>query len=244
VCSGGSCGGTPVVCNDTNVCTDDSCDAATGACKYVPNSSACDDGNKCTLEDRCSAGTCKGTPKSCDDGNECTNEYCYNGICFWGDVADGTPCDDESACTAGDSCQGGTCKGMPVLCLVPVCHDGGCDPGTGCWVKPVEGACEDGRACTANDTCGSNGGEWGCNPGASTCASPNPTCTGTGCQCCSLLGGCTTCNSLAADTCYATSKTSVECRCGTKPACSGLTPCCKAGGCVPKDIVTGKCPKS
>jgi hypothetical protein len=50
--------GTPVVCDDNNVCTTDSCDAATG-CAYANNANACDDGNDCTTGDVCAIGTCR-----------------------------------------------------------------------------------------------------------------------------------------------------------------------------------------
>jgi subtilisin-like proprotein convertase family protein len=58
---GGTCGGAAIVCNDGNLCTDDSCNPAAG-CGFVNNSAACDDGNQCTAGDACSNGSCLGTP--------------------------------------------------------------------------------------------------------------------------------------------------------------------------------------
>jgi len=62
------------------------------------------------------------------------------------------PCDDGSACTSGDVCQGGVCKGG----AAKVCDDGnpcttdGCDAKTGaCTFALGSGdACNDGNACT------------------------------------------------------------------------------------------------
>jgi hypothetical protein len=59
--SGVGCVHTPITCNDSNPCTDDSCDPASG-CFFANNTSACDDGNNCTTGDVCGGGTCTGTP--------------------------------------------------------------------------------------------------------------------------------------------------------------------------------------
>jgi parallel beta-helix repeat protein len=76
-CSGGIClGGPSLNCDDGNVCTDDSCDPATG-CVNTPNAEPCDDGDPCTTADTCSGGICLGgPPPDCDEG-----EVCVNGIC-------------------------------------------------------------------------------------------------------------------------------------------------------------------
>ncbi len=48
----------------------------------------------------------------CDDGNVCTvNDRCQGGICAGNPAPNGTPCDDSDACTQTDSCQLGTCTG-------------------------------------------------------------------------------------------------------------------------------------
>ncbi|OQC06310.1 MAG: Dictyostelium (slime mold) repeat protein [Candidatus Hydrogenedentes bacterium ADurb.Bin101] len=88
---------TPVTCDDGDLCTDDSCDAATG-CVFTPVT--CDDGDLCT-DDSCDAATgCVFTPVTCDDGDLCTDDSC--------DAATGcvfTPitCDDGNPCTI-DTC--------------------------------------------------------------------------------------------------------------------------------------------
>jgi hypothetical protein len=61
-CTGGTCfGGSALGCDDTNDCTADGCDPASG-CFHTNTTSACDDGNACTSGDACGAGICSGTP--------------------------------------------------------------------------------------------------------------------------------------------------------------------------------------
>jgi len=59
--SGVGCVHTPIVCNDNNPCTNDSCDPASG-CVFSNNTATCDDGNPCTAGDVCAGGACGGTP--------------------------------------------------------------------------------------------------------------------------------------------------------------------------------------
>ncbi len=72
-------------CDDGNICTIDSCDAATGGCKYTDakDGSACSDGEPCTSED-CSQGVCKlksadGDGTGCGNGGACKNSVCACG---------------------------------------------------------------------------------------------------------------------------------------------------------------------
>ncbi|MSQ82390.1 MAG: hypothetical protein EXR77_05655 [Myxococcales bacterium] len=62
-CKNGQCAasGAPKVCNDTNPCTADSCDPATGACmfKAANDGAVCDDAIACTKESVCVGGGCK-----------------------------------------------------------------------------------------------------------------------------------------------------------------------------------------
>ncbi len=81
-CSGGSCqGGSPLVCDDLEICTDDSCNPSSG-CVFTNNSNTCDDGNICTAPDVCSAGSCvSGPPVPCDsdlDGIYDSTDNCTN----------------------------------------------------------------------------------------------------------------------------------------------------------------------
>jgi hypothetical protein len=61
-CVGGRCiAGSPLDCNDDNACTGDACDAILG-CQHVNIDGPCDDGDRCTRSDTCSAGVCTGIP--------------------------------------------------------------------------------------------------------------------------------------------------------------------------------------
>ncbi len=62
-------------CDDSNPCTDDTCDAALG-CQHSNNTDNCNDQNACTQIDKCSGGTCAGTPVVCNDANPCTADSC------------------------------------------------------------------------------------------------------------------------------------------------------------------------
>jgi hypothetical protein len=191
-CSGGKCVPGPAPnCDDSNVCTDDSCDPATG-CVNKNNTLACDDGSKCTAGDKCSAGKCvPGPALDCDDKNVCTSDKCEpaSGCVYSNNTL---PCNDSNVCTDGDVCSGGKCvPGGPLNCDDGnVCTDDACDAGKGCYYKDNTGPCDDGNLCTLDDAC--SAGE--CTPGpAVTCDDYNP-CTNDSCdpvtgKCWYVLGG-------------------------------------------------------
>ena len=64
--------GTPIVCDDGNQCTTDTCVDPLGTCSATPvvDGTACDDGVTCSVPDTCQAGACLGE----EDGNS-------NGTC-------------------------------------------------------------------------------------------------------------------------------------------------------------------
>ncbi len=161
-CVAGVCmSGSPMVCDDGNVCTADAC-AEPGGCTHpvIPGccniDADCDDGDVCTA-DVCSGpgGTCSTSPitgccvadADCDDGNTCTSDRCdaATNRCVRTPVAGcctaDTDCDDGNTCTS-DSCDAatGTCTNMPVggCCLT----DGDCDDGNTCTMdRCVANAC-------------------------------------------------------------------------------------------------------
>jgi len=81
-CVDGACiGGAVLDCDDGNPCTDDVC-APRGGCEHTNNTSPCDDGEFCTVLDRCAAGQCVGgLPRACDDADPCTVDACVTGAC-------------------------------------------------------------------------------------------------------------------------------------------------------------------
>ena len=158
-CVGGTCIGAPVACNDSNGCTQDSCDPALG-CTYVPLTGECSDSNVCTTGDTCQSGLCIGTAKVCSDGNQCTNDSCHPALgCQHQNVAG--PCDDSLDCSVGDLCQSGVCTADTSACgcipefdnvvtkltLLNIGKDG--QPGSGLDVDGDPATCSPAGKCSA-----------------------------------------------------------------------------------------------
>jgi len=115
-CQGGVCQpATPVVCNDNDVCTTDSCNPSTGLCEASPvpgccdTPAACNDGDACTT-DGCSAHACTHVAIACVDNDVCTNDVCDSQLgCQH--VADPTCCTDASTCNDNNPCTDDACVG-------------------------------------------------------------------------------------------------------------------------------------
>jgi alpha-tubulin suppressor-like RCC1 family protein len=180
-CEAGLCtGGNPVTCTALDQCHEAGlCDPATGQCLSPAklDGTGCNDGNPCTQTDTCEAGMCTGAnPVTCTASDQCHAAGTCDpgsGQCSNPTMPDGTGCNDGSACTQTDTCQGGLCVGAsPVICTASdQCHAAGaCDPGTGhCGAgaaKPDGVGCDDGNGCTQTDVCQ-----------AGTCAGTPVTCT-------------------------------------------------------------------
>ena len=185
-CEDGVCGGgTPIDCDDTNVCTTDLCDPASG-CVHQPNTGPCDDGNACTEGDICSDGDCSfASATVCDDANPCTDPACdaEQGCVF---EPNSKPCDDGDDCTTDDVCADAECvAGPPKNCNDGnVCTDDGCDSTGGCTTAPNTAPCSDGNPCTNLGTCAAEE----CQPGLPIpCNDGNP-CTADDCS--PAAGGC------------------------------------------------------
>ncbi|MBM4355008.1 MAG: hypothetical protein FJ109_14685, partial [Deltaproteobacteria bacterium] len=151
VCAAGKCtAGGLTVCNDNNLCTDDSCDPAKG-CVFVVNTVPCDDGNACTMTDVCSQGSCKGSGQlACNDNNLCTDDSCDPAKgCVFGNNE--LPCSDGNACTVNDVCKNGSCSaGQALTCADGnACTSDACNPATGCVYTPLP----DGTSCGGGKTC-------------------------------------------------------------------------------------------
>ncbi|MEZ4265139.1 MAG: hypothetical protein R3F39_02085 [Myxococcota bacterium] len=176
-CADGACvGGTPKLCDDSNPCTSDSCNAATGACVFTPaDGTPCDDGNICTGPDQCLASACApgapvagccGSATDCDDGQQCTQDDCVGNVCQFSAInANGNACDDSDACTEDDTCFDGGCEGAPKDCDdLESCTTDACANGACTHTAVADGVpCDDGDLCTKNDSC-SGGACAGANP--------------------------------------------------------------------------------
>jgi len=145
-------------CHDGDPCTADLCSLANKTCYTEPVSGPCDDGNACTVNDKCNTkAVCEGTSMPCDDGNVCTIDACgtLGQQCAFTDVAPGTPCDDDIGCTINDVCLGGQCAAMALCDDGNSCSFDSCVAGGVCvHVKTDDGyPCNDGNPCTAADAC-------------------------------------------------------------------------------------------
>jgi hypothetical protein len=153
------CTNTPISCEDNNACTADSCDPVTG-CVNAPIS--CDDGNACTL-DACDPVTgCTHSAISCDDSNACTTDSCDP---VTGCVNTSISCDDSNACTT-DACDPATgCTHSAISCDDSnACTNDACDPATGCTHDAI--SCDDADECTLDS----------CDPATGCAHAPNPAC--------------------------------------------------------------------
>ncbi len=170
-CDAGECVGNPVICDDKNPCTDDSCDE-TGGCVFVDNDDACDDGDPCTVADQCKAGECVGVDVSCECQADADCETYEDG-----DLCNGTLfCDLESwpykcaivpgtvvECPEPEEgpdaiCQKAFCVKETGQCVIMADHEGfACEDGDACSIgdKCVEGTCTSGvpNTCFDNNPC-------------------------------------------------------------------------------------------
>lgn len=160
-------------CVSPNECVWATCSSSTHNCVWNPMEGAsCDDGNQCTVNDRCDGAQCtRGEPRNCDDDNECTDDACDPAVgCVNG--FNTNPCDDGNACTTGDNCSQGEC--------VPGTSPRNCDDGNLCTTDacdPVLGCTHDPKVCPADNPCA--GSE--CNPATGQCGAVNVLADGSRC---------------------------------------------------------------
>lgn len=117
-CTSGVCAGPRRDCRFAgDQCNSGECDPATGMCRAVPvpDGTACDDGDLCTMLEACTAGLCTaGVAVDCSRLDDpCNAGRCApaSGECEAIPVADGTLCDDSNPCTTTDACVAGSCAG-------------------------------------------------------------------------------------------------------------------------------------
>lgn len=206
VCALGTCGGGRArTCDDGNPCTTDRCDAVLG-CQFSPDDRPYDDGNACTIGERCVAGVLTpGTANPCDDGVACTTDTCR------GDGCAHTPSNTLCTATAGGMCNPVTGCQYPSGCNAATCFAVGCETascvgdtctrtptcvedGNPCTTATCTGStctqafntapCSDGDACTTGDAC--SGGT--CRAGAPLACDDGNACTTERC----MAGACTT----------------------------------------------------
>ncbi len=133
-------------------------------------------GSKCDCTDLSFAGVLDPCITAyCDDGNDCTANTCDSSsgraVCGNPPVANGTSCDDGTACTVSDTCQGGVCTpgSSPSCDDGNPCTDDSCDSGSGCTHVNNNAPCGNDVFCDGADVC--SGG---------ACTHPGDPCTATG----------------------------------------------------------------
>jgi hypothetical protein len=224
-CVAGECIGSTVICDDSNPCTDDSCNAE-GGCFFTPNNEGCDDNNPCTTGDHCEATICSGFDIECGCQSDADCAPLDNG-----DVCDGVLyCDTASlpyqcAVLPDSEIECPAEVGIDATCLAPAC-----DGQSGeCSLVPdhEQLACNDGDACTIGETC--NGGV--CGSGASLNCNDGNLCTD---DLCDGESGCIYVNNVAS--CQDGSVCTVNdicaegsCQPGQVLACDDLNPCTDDG---------------
>lgn len=174
-CLAGVCASDDLDCDDDNICTDDSCDPASG-CEYINNHLGCDDDDVCSLGDICVEGSCVSGDQElpCDDDNVCTVDLCLPDTGCQSSPAEGD-CDDGNACSLGDSCAQGICMpgATPLGCDDQnECTIDSCDLVSGCQhVLDAENACcaTGTNPCDDNNPCTKDV----CDTGSEACAYEN-----------------------------------------------------------------------
>jgi YD repeat-containing protein len=162
-CNGsGTCAaGTPLVVDDGNPCTTDSCDPISGAKHALASDgTSCADGNACNGNETCQQGSCAaGTPPVLDDKNACTADSCdpalgvvHAPVTFGTSCSDGNPCNGAEICSGFGQCGAGT---PPVLDDGNPCTADACDPTLGVTHMPAAAglSCADGNVCNGDERC-------------------------------------------------------------------------------------------
>jgi len=163
-----------------NPCLEARCVDRTCELVAAHETTSCDDGAPCTLDDHCDgAGLCVGTAKPCDDGRECTFDSCVaaTGACLHD--ASQCECGTDQDCDDGQSCTMDACDLVTGLCENQPTPDAPCDDGLACTERDrcdedglclgLLKSCSDDRTCTV-DTCTEPGGTCTSDPGACACS--------------------------------------------------------------------------
>ena len=194
-------------------------------CKYknADDNTACDDGMKCTVGDRCIQGACTPTGlRDCNDHDPCTSDAACSEAATTRDGCVHLPMQPGAACDTGDPCQPGVCIpdvfGGTMSC-VPSAKD-----------------CDDHDPCSA-DTCDKATGNCVHTPGlddGSACVK-DPCIIGQSCLSGACQGGsarsCDDSNACTADTCDSSVTTGDPCVHANDDTAS----CSDGNSCTPND---------
>ncbi len=210
-------------CDDSNSCTDDVCTAQKTCQNTANNSRTCTDGFYCTINERCSSGSCISDNRDVNDGISCTTDSCDEATDSIEHIADNGYCNDENICTndvcnvltgcqntfntlscndnlyctVNDACSLGICSGSSRDCssLSSQCDLGQCSEAADtCFANPVP---KNGNSCTDTISCTENdvcsSGTCSGTPNSGLCQSWESCVIGTGCSQTSC-SGCSNCD--------------------------------------------------
>ncbi len=200
-------------------CRKNLCTPATGLCgmKDLADGTTCNDGNACTISDKCKTGACTDTqPLVCDDSDPCTLNQCIPASgCSYPDAPNTTACEDGDPCTLNDKCDGagGCAAGAP---KTPACDDSNvctnntCSPdGQSCLFEPLAGCCLLDAECVSPAVCFNN-----------ACCTPQ--CSGKECGdngCGGSCGSCEAWEDCVSNTCECPDCCTSSSECGVSEVC-------------------------
>ena len=128
-----------------------SCVGGSDACAWWVSDAGVDDGNECTILDRCNGEGGK-TGDAVPDGTACwaLTKVCRQGEC--GDCLHNEECPESRVCSSG-SCVVGSCTNPDQCGVPPSCYRNTCI-GFQCGLESDDAvACSDDNPCTTNDYC-------------------------------------------------------------------------------------------
>lgn len=133
-----------------------------GICVSVELSGLCDDGDPCTVDDRCVGGICEGGAADCNDGSWCTKDFC-DPVLGCVNEPRGEDC-EQVACVTGQDCRNNSNSPLvDNICYVASCWAAGensvCffDLKDNCLCEGLgqDAVCDNGNPCTI-DHCVAN----------------------------------------------------------------------------------------
>ncbi|MCB9728248.1 MAG: hypothetical protein H6744_00120 [Deltaproteobacteria bacterium] len=171
VCEGGGCvvaEGSVVSCalgEADGPCRKTVCEPTTGSCvaELTADDTPCDDGDLCTLGDRCVAGVCApgGVPLACPASGPCVTVTCEPAKgCVSTPASDGASCSDGDPCTEGEACVGGACTGGTGSCA--------CENDADCAAVDTD-LCDGGLVCDAGECVAGGAPPVSCPPASNPC---------------------------------------------------------------------------
>lgn len=232
---------------------------AAGECVMMPlpDDTACDDGDFCTVGETCAAGVCTGAPNDCGlVPGPCLEVACNSAteMCSFraATAMEGMACAHPDLCVTGTTCSSGLCTGgtrRDCAAGSGGCQAGSCNPATGaCEVTNInEGnVCADPlNPCIVDSTC--TAGACGGGSTVRDCSGMDGTCVVGVCN--PTDGSCTTAPAAEGVACddgmsctSATVCTSGVCAGGTSPACSMTQDACCPGSCNELNDADCACP--